>query len=78
MSLHAYIMLKVRPDRNKEILDEIKSLDEILEAFILFGAYDLIVKGEFKSNEAMGNFVVDKLRTIEGVLETETNICAEC
>ncbi|TFF91516.1 Lrp/AsnC family transcriptional regulator [Candidatus Thorarchaeota archaeon] len=78
MSVLAYMMLKVRNDRNKEILEEIKKLDETLEAYIIFGAYDLIIKGEFKSNEDMGNFVVDKLKSIEGVLETQTNVCADC
>jgi DNA-binding Lrp family transcriptional regulator len=71
-------MLKVRNDRNKEILEEIKGFDETLEAFIIFGAYDLIIKGEFKSNDDMGDFVVDKIKPIEGVLETQTNICAKC
>lgn len=56
MPIRAYILLKVGPDRNKEILDEIKSLDETLEAFILFWAYDIIVKGEFKSNANMPSF----------------------
>ncbi len=78
MPIYAYILLKVGPDRNKKILDKIKSLDETLEAFILFGAYDIIIKGEFKSKEDMGRFLSEKLKAIPGILETQTNICAEC
>jgi len=51
-------------------------MPEVVESYILFGAWDLIVHAEFTDNDAMSNFVVDKIKTVEGVGETQTNICA--
>ncbi|MGV9170408.1 MAG: Lrp/AsnC ligand binding domain-containing protein [Promethearchaeia archaeon] len=42
----------------------------------MYGAYDLIIQGQFESPEALSSFVVDELRTIDGVKDTVTNVAA--
>lgn len=74
----AFIMVKVEGMTNREVLSEIMALDETKEAYIIFGAFDIIVKALFKTNEDMSIYVVEKLRDIEGVGETQTNVCATC
>ncbi|MFW9967951.1 MAG: Lrp/AsnC family transcriptional regulator [Candidatus Thorarchaeota archaeon] len=74
----AFIMVKVEGMTNREVLSEIMALDETKEAYIIFGAFDIIVKAIFKTNEDMSIYVVEKLRDIEGVGETQTNVCATC
>lgn len=78
MTVTAYIMIKVDGMTNREVLDKIVGLDETEEAFIIFGAFDIIVKAVFKTNDDMSSYVVEKLRGIEGVGETQTNVCATC
>ncbi|MHA2378280.1 MAG: Lrp/AsnC family transcriptional regulator [Candidatus Thorarchaeota archaeon] len=78
MVLTAFIMIKVEGMTNREVLEQIMTLDETDEAYIIFGAFDIIVKAIFKSNEDMSAYVVEKLRGIEGVGETQTNVCATC
>lgn len=78
MTITAYIMIKVEGMSNRDVLDKIMALDETEEAFIIFGAFDVIVKAKFKSNDAMSTYVVEKLKGIEGVGETQTNVCATC
>jgi len=78
MVLTAFIMVKVEGMTNREVLEQIMTLDETDEAYIIFGAFDIIVKAIFKSNEDMSAYVVEKLRGIEGVGETQTNVCATC
>lgn len=74
----AFIMVKVEGMTNREVLSEIMALDETKEAYIIFGAFDIIVKALFKTNEDMSIYVVEKLRDIDGVGETQTNVCATC
>jgi DNA-binding Lrp family transcriptional regulator len=51
-------------------------MEEAREVYLIFGAFDIIVKAEFQDNDQLSNFVVDKLKSLEGVLETQTNVCA--
>ncbi len=78
MALTAFILVKVEGMTNREVLEQIIALEETEEAYIIFGAFDIIVKALFKSNEDMTAYVVEKLRGIDGVGETQTNVCAAC
>ncbi len=60
----------------REILNQIRALDEVSEAHLIFGAFDIILKAEFGSNEELSVFVVDKIKSIPGVGDTQTNIAA--
>jgi DNA-binding Lrp family transcriptional regulator len=48
------------------------------EAYIIYGAYDLLIKASFKTPETLSLFVVDTLRKVDGVRDTVTNVCAAC
>ena len=47
-------------------------MSEIVELHPLFGEYDLIAKVEAKDFNSLGQIVVDKIRSIPGVVETKT------
>ncbi|TXT54821.1 MAG: hypothetical protein BAJATHORv1_50072 [Candidatus Thorarchaeota archaeon] len=74
----AFIMAKVDSPKAREVLEEVRNLEEVQEAYLIYGAYDLIVKGNFKNPEDLSAFVVDRLRAIEGIHDTTTNVCATC
>ncbi|MFW9845763.1 MAG: Lrp/AsnC family transcriptional regulator [Candidatus Thorarchaeota archaeon] len=78
MAITAFVMVKVEGMTNREVLSEILALDETQEAYIIFGAFDIIIKAVFKTNDDMSAYVVEKLRDIQGVGETQTNVCATC
>ena len=78
MSITAFIMLRIESRLNRVIFDKISALPEAEEAYLLFGAYDIIIKCIFKSNEDLNNFVVDVLGAIDGIEDTLTNVCASC
>jgi DNA-binding Lrp family transcriptional regulator len=72
----AFILLNVEMASQRDVLDKIRTLDEVIEAHLIFGTYDIIVKAEFASNQALSLFVVDRIKGIPGVGDTQTNICA--
>ena len=76
MSVLAFILLNVEMAAQRDILAKIRDFPEVLEAHLIFGTYDIIVKAEFPTNQALSLFVVDKIKAISGVGETQTNICA--
>lgn len=78
MTIRAFIMAKVESVKAREVLENVRALDEVEEAFLIYGAFDLLIKGVFKTPEGLSSFVVDSLRKVDGVKDTVTNVCASC
>jgi DNA-binding Lrp family transcriptional regulator len=76
MTLTAYILLNVDISTQKEVFATIKMMEEVRDVYMIFGAFDIIVKAEFQDTDQLSSFIVDKLESYEGVLETQTNVCA--
>ncbi len=77
MTVTAFIMINI-DGNNRKVLEEIMAIEETREAYMVFGPFDIIAKAEFKSHEELGRYVVEKIRSIEGVSDTQTNVCAAC
>jgi DNA-binding Lrp family transcriptional regulator len=45
---------------------------EITESHTLFGGYDIVARVEAENYEKLGDIVLNKIRTIEGVMDTVT------
>jgi DNA-binding Lrp family transcriptional regulator len=71
-------MAKIESTKSRGILKQVRALDEVEEAYLIYGAYDLLIKCLFKTPEAMSSFVVNELRKVDGVKDTTTNVCATC
>lgn len=56
----------------RKIAEEISKFPEVQEVHIISGDWDLIIKVRAEDTEAMGHFVVDKLRTVLGIEKTLT------
>ncbi|MBA7592669.1 hypothetical protein ES708_34862 [subsurface metagenome] len=76
MTVTAYILLNVDMSNQSNVFEAVKGLEETLEVYQIFGAFDIIIKAEFKDNNQLSTYVIDKLQNLEGVLETQTNVCA--
>ena len=72
----AFIMAKLDSPKARDVLDKIQDLEQVSEVYLIYGAYDMLIKGQFKTPEALSSFVVDELRKIDGVKDTVTNVCA--
>ncbi len=72
----AFIMAKVESMKSRSVLENIRKMDEVEEAYLIYGAYDLLIKCTFKTPEALSSFVVNELRKLDGIRDTVTNVCA--
>jgi len=60
----------------KTVRENIAKVEGVKEVYSTLGRFDLIVKVEAKSVEELANIVVDGIRSIEGVVQTETFLVA--
>ncbi len=67
-----FVLIKVSPKREKEVYETLSSIDEVEELYPLFGEYDLITKLVVTDFEQLSDVIVNKIRSIQGVIETKT------
>ena len=60
------------PVSQRDVAEEIARFAEVQEVHIITGDWDLLVKLRAESVDAIGKFVVDKLRLIKGLEKTLT------
>jgi len=56
----------------KTVREMVAKVEGVKEVYSVLGRFDLIAKVEAKSVEELANIVVDGIRSIEGVIGTET------
>lgn len=67
-----FVLISTAPAKEHDVYNELLKIKEIVELHPLFGEYDLIAKIEASDFNALGQIVVDKIRTINGVIDTKT------
>jgi len=60
------------PVSQRDVAEEIAKFPEVQEVHIITGDWDLLIKLRAESVDAIGKFVVDKLRLIRGLEKTLT------
>ena len=71
MSL-AYILLKCDEGTEKEVLNEIKRIDEVKEAEETFGPYNAVIKIESNTPKEVKQILNEKIRGLSGIHSTMT------
>jgi len=56
----------------REVAKEVATFPEVQEVHIISGDWDLLIKVKTTDIDAVGRFVVDKLRTVRGIEKTIT------
>lgn len=77
VSMHAYILIGLADCDELQVLEELTPYPEVVEAHILFGEWDILVKIKCESSEEVAGFVMEKIRKIEEVKLTSTLIVAK-
>jgi DNA-binding Lrp family transcriptional regulator len=67
-----FVLINVVPAHEHEIYNKLSKIPQIIELHPLFGEYDLIAKIEADDFEELGTIIVNKIRSITGVLDTKT------
>jgi DNA-binding Lrp family transcriptional regulator len=67
-----FVLISTAPAKEHEVYSELLRVKGIVELHPLFGEYDLIAKVEAEDFNALGQLVVDKIRSVPGVIDTKT------
>lgn len=70
----AYVLFKVASGTEREVAQKLIEFEEVLQANIVFGEYDVIALLATKDLEKLEDFVSDSIRTVPNVLVTSTMI----
>jgi DNA-binding Lrp family transcriptional regulator len=73
----AFVLINVESGSEEEVLDEIKKIEGVEEAYYSYGVYDIISKIAADSMEKLRETVTKKVRTIVRVRSTLTLIMME-
>jgi DNA-binding Lrp family transcriptional regulator len=67
-----FVLINTAPAHEHEVYTKLSKVPEIVELHPLFGEFDLIAKIDAEDFEKLGELVVEKIRSIEGVIDTKT------
>ena len=70
----AFVLLNVDLGSEEEVLQEIKTIDGVIEAHRVYGVYDTMVVVEMDSTEKLKEVVTWKIRRLSKVRSTLTMI----
>jgi DNA-binding Lrp family transcriptional regulator len=77
----AFVFIDIIPGKDRQVMDRLLKYDEVAEVHLIPGQYDLLAVLEFElygreifvsPQEAISKFVIEKIRTLRGVQDTNT------
>ena len=76
--MKAYLLASLKERDEISVLETMRDLDEVEEAHVLFGEWDLLAKISIPNAgpEELGTFVMDKIRPMPEIKLTSTLIVA--
>jgi len=77
MATKAYILIKVKAGRTKDVLHSLNRITGVEQAHSCFGQPDIFLFISTNDERALSEVVISKIHSIEGVEETDTHIVAE-
>lgn len=70
----AYLLLNVETGTDEKVLDSLKPIQEVKEARMVYGVYDIVVRVEAETMEELKNVVSWTIRRLDRVRSTMTMI----
>lgn len=70
----AIVMIKAETSRIPDLAKRITEMDGVQEVFSVAGRYDLVAIVKVARNEDLADVISDRMRHLEGIVETETMI----
>jgi len=77
----AFVFVDVTPGKERRVLEKLLKYDEVIEAHLIPGQYDVLAVLEFElyglqiyasAQETISKFVTEKIRTLKDVRDTNT------
>jgi|YelNatPaOPRAMG01_1025707.scaffolds.fasta_scaffold18889_4 DNA-binding Lrp family transcriptional regulator len=73
----ALVLINVEMGSEGEVLKALRKMDGVVEAFAVYGNYDVVAKVQAESLEKLNQIVTGKIRKMENVKATQTMIVVD-
>ena len=73
----AIVLINTEAGAENEIFEKLKAYPQVTEIYVVYGVYDLVVKVEAESMDALKEFVSSTIRKIPKIKSTLTMIVLE-
>ena len=67
-----FVLIHVSTKRESDVFNKLSKIPEVVEVYPLFGDYDIIAKIKAEDYDSVGEIVIHKIRTINGITFTST------
>lgn len=73
----AFVLINVEISQMESVLEKLKKINAVKEAYMLYGVYDLIAKVEADAMEKLKEIITWQVRRLEKVQSTQTMMVIE-
>ena len=71
----AYVLLNVELESGKEVLEFLKEIPEVKEAYQIYAPYDFIIRVEAETMQELKDVIEERIKGIRKIRTTLTLIC---
>jgi len=75
--MKAYVLIKVRSGEVKTVVSELRKIENVVDATMTFGPYDVVAVIESPDISSLGTLVASSIQPISGVEQTLTCIAVD-
>ena len=68
----AFVLINAELGAENELLNQLKNMESVKYVYVLYGAYDLVVKVEAPDNETLKKTISNNIRQLKNVRSTLT------
>ena len=73
----AFVLIKTAPQKELDVYLTLLNLEAVTETHVSYGEYDLVARIDFDDEQQMSKTLIGEMRSIDGVVRTETLIAVE-
>lgn len=75
--MKAYVLIKIRAGEVKDVVRQLRKLENVIEAHMTFGPYDAVAFISANDVSALGSMIATQIQPIPGVEQTLTCIAVD-
>lgn len=73
--VNAFVLITAKPGAESNLVGDLRGLDEVEDAWAVYGEYDVIALVSVEDLKDLDSFVTEKIRRLPDVQFTSTMIC---
>lgn len=70
----AFVLCVIEAGKEREVVDKLKTMPYVEEAYVVYGEYDVIAKITVDELKRLDTFITENVRTLSSVQMTSTMI----